>query len=405
MVKLYPHQRKAIDELHNGCILQGGTGSGKSLTSLCYYYEKILNGSYTDLRLPTKKQDLLIITTAKKRDSREWIDDLFKAGFGIKDNYVEDFDIHVTIDSWNNITKYENVKNLFIIFDEQKISGYGKWSKTFIKMSKYNEWILLSATPGDTWSDYIPVFIANGFYHNKTEFNNRHVVFKPYMNYPVIDHYVDISRLIRYRDFITVKMDFVRETKQIHKYITVDYDKNKYFDTLKNRWDYDTNEPIENISSLCAKLRKISNSSEDRILALKSIIENLDRGIIFYNFDYELILIRQLLESIDKPYAEWNGHKHQKLPVTKNWIYIVNYAAGSEAWNCVTTDTIIFFSQTYSYKSLIQSCGRIDRLNTPYKELYYYHLISSSPIDKAIQKNLKNKKEFNENKFMKGVYS
>ena len=196
MVKLYPHQRKAIDELHNGCILQGGTGSGKSLTSLCYYYEKILNGSYKDLRLPTKKQDLLIITSAKKRDSREWIDDLFKAGFGIKDNYVEDFDIHVTIDSWNNITKYENVKNLFIIFDEQKISGYGKWSKTFIKMSKYNEWILLSATPGDTWSDYIPVFIANGFYHNKTEFNNRHVVFKPYMNYPVIDHYVDISRLI-----------------------------------------------------------------------------------------------------------------------------------------------------------------------------------------------------------------
>ena len=379
-VPLYDYQQDAVDRLKNGSILCGGVGSGKSRTSLAYYYKV------------ARTKDLYIITTARKRDTKEWEDE------------IEPFDLKrkVTIDSWNNIGKYKDVVGAFFIFDEQRVVGYGAWVKSFLKITRANEWILLSATPGDTWQDYIPVFIANGFYRNKTEFAREHIIYSRFSKYPKIDRYVNEGKLLRLRRQILVTMDFKRKTVSHHEDVYVSYDIPLYKDVTRSRWDPYKNEPIPDASGLCYVWRKIVNTSEARQLALLEIFEKHPKLIVFYNFNYELDILKEMFGAYaGVQVAEWNGHKHEPIPAGPSWVYLVQYTAGAEGWNCITTDTIVFYSQNYSYKIRQQAAGRIDRLNTPYTDLYYYHLKSRSGIDLAISKALKEKKKFNESKYVK----
>ena len=398
-VELRDYQLKAVEQMKNGCILCGGVGSGKSRTSLAYYY--VRNGGvlgtneYVPMDDPPK--DLYIITTARKRDTFEWEEELIPFLMSThKENNL--YSNKVVVDSWNNIKKYAEVKNAFFIFDEQRVIGSGTWVKAFLKIAQSNEWILLSATPGDTWQDYIPVFIANGFYKNRTEFTREHIVYSRFSKFPKVDRYLNTGRLIRLRNRILVNMDFKRQTVSHHEDIYVKYDVAKYKMTGKNRWDPFKKEPIINAAGLCYVWRKIVNLDTSRQIALLEVLEKHPKAIIFYNFDYELELLKQILAGYE--IAEWNGHKHQPIPTGDMWAYLVQYNAGAEGWNCITTDTIIFFSQNYSYKIMAQSAGRIDRMNTPFTDLYYYHLKSRSGIDLAISKALKEKKTFNEAKYI-----
>ena len=400
-ISLYDYQLDAITRLKNGSILCGGVGSGKSRTALAYYYKEqggVL--SPKEYKLMKKPKDLYIITTARKRDTKEWEAEMLP--FHMTTNpAVSTYRHKVVVDSWNNIGKYKDVTDSFFIFDEQRVVGYGAWSKSFIKIAKSNAWILLSATPGDTWQDYIPVFIANGFYRNKTEFNNEHIVFARFSKYPKVERYLGTSRLTMLRDSILVDMDFKRQTLSHHEDVYVNYDISMYKDIMKTRWDPYANKPIENASRLCYLLRKVVNTDTSRIIALMELLEKTPRAIIFYNFDYELEILKNLVYADGVEIAEWNGHIHQPVPDSDKWVYLVQYTAGAEGWNCIKTDTIIFFSQNYSYKIMQQSAGRIDRLNTPYKELYYYHLKTRSGIDLAISRALREKKKFNTERFVK----
>ena len=398
-VKLYDYQLDAIKRMHNGCILCGGVGSGKSRTSLAYYYIQ-QGGSiepFKTLPCKPKPKDLYIITTARKRDTMEWEEELVP--FLLYKNKT--YGNKIVIDSWNNIGKYARVANAFFIFDEQRVVGYGKWSKTFIHISKNNDWILLSATPGDKWEDYIPVFIANGFYRNITEFRHEHLIYSSYTKYPKVERYIGLKRLERLRDRILVDMDFQRQTISHHEDAFVRYDISKYKDVMRRRWDIYKNEPIQQASGLCYVLRRVVNEDPSRQVALLEIFEKHPKMIVFYNFDYERELLKGLYYGKDVEIAEWSGHAHNPVPTSNSWVYLVQYTAGAEGWNCITTDTIVFFSQNYSYKIMEQSSGRIDRLNTPYTDLYYYHLKTRSGIDLAISRALKEKKRFNERKFAK----
>ena len=403
MIKLRDYQIDAISKMKTGCILNGGVGSGKSLTSLSYYYLKnggdigfLKGGDYIPMEDPPK--DLYIITTARKRDTLEWEGELSPFLLSVH-NDKNTYSNKVIVDSWNNIQKYKDVKGAFFIFDEQRVVGSGAWVKAFLKISKFNEWILLSATPGDTWSDYIPVFIANGFYKNKTEFIREHVIYSRFCKFPKIDRYVNTGRLLRLRRQILIDMDFKRETIPHHEDIYVSYDVAMYKDITKRRWDIWKDEPITNASGLCYALRKVVNTHESRSKELLKIFKKHPKMIIFYNFDYELEILKNLDYGKGVKISEWNGHKHEPTPTTKSWVYLVQYTAGAEGWNCITTDTIVFYSQNYSYKIMLQSAGRIDRLNTPFTDLYYYHLKTRSGIDVAISKALRNKKKFNEKDF------
>lgn len=401
---LYDYQMDAVNNMRNGCILNGGVGSGKSRTAL-YYYFKEQGGSfdpdYKPMRAKPKPKDLYIITTARKRDTLEWEGELSHFLMSTHEDQTKRYGNKIIVDSWNNIKKYADVTNSFFIFDEQRVVGYGAWTKAFLKIARHNDWILLSATPGDTWSDYIPVFIANGFYRNKSEFCREHVVYSRFTKYPQIERYINTGRLLHLRNSILIDMDFSRKTVAHHEDVFVNYDISKYKDAIRTRWDPYRNEPIQQASGLCYVLRRIVNESEYRLAALLELLEKCPRAIIFYNFDYELEMLLKLHLGDGVAVAQWNGHKHQPVPDTDKWVYLVQYTAGAEGWNCIKTDTIIFFSQNYSYKIMAQSSGRIDRLNTPYTDLYYYHLKSRSGIDLAISKALSQKKQFNETKWVK----
>lgn len=396
-LSLYDHQLSALDKLESGSILCGGVGSGKSRTALAYYYLKEGKGTleingYGRTRRMKKNVPLYIITTAHKRDLYEW--ELECRFFP----FVEPI-----VDSWNNIQKYKEVKDAFFIFDEQRVVGYGAWSKAFIKISKSNRWILLSATPGDTWMDYVSVFIANGFYPNKTAFERRHVVYSRFAKYPKVERYVGVDILEEHRRSILVQMPDNRPTISHHTFIHVPYDKELSSRVLKERWDVFRKEPIRDAGSLCLILRRIANAEPKRLEKAIDIVKQSKKCIIFYNFNYELEMLKEALDAERIVYAEWNGHRHEDLPTGERWAYLVQYTAGAEGWNCISTDTVLFYSQNYSYKIMQQAAGRIDRMNTPFVDLYYYHLMSSSPIDIAIKRAIDTKKNFNERAFYESI--
>lgn len=409
--KLDEGQVKALSKLQNGNILCGGVGSGKSRTGLAWFFCKVCGG-----RIDGKNhgldhdqvpmlwpKDLYIITTAKKRDKREWEDELIWFGLSSdpeKSDYGDK--IKVVVDSWNNIKKYEDVINSVFLFDEQRVVGYGAWSKAFIKIAKTNGWIFLSATPGDCWMDYLSIFIANGFFKNKHDFERRHVIYNRYSKYPQVDRYVDDYILQRMRDSILVNIEYDKPTIRHQITISTDYDKEIYRTIMKDRWNVFEDKPIESVSELGYLLRKVANADPSRIEKTLEIAEEHPKLIIFYSFNYELDILRNAAWPEGTVIGEWNGQRHDlDVPKSDRWVYLVNYIGGSEGWNCIETNAMLFYSLCYSYKATEQAMGRIDRRNTAFRDLYYYSLRSYAPIDMAISRALKRKQNFNESRFFK----
>lgn len=403
-IELHPHQLTALEKLHNGSVLKGGVGTGKSITAAAYFYTKICHG---DLRINSfgglggmeKPRDVYVITTGKKRDSLDWEKEF--APFGISTKWdTSVYGVQLTVDSWNNIAKYKDVENAFFIFDEQRLVGSGAWVKAFHKIAKNNPWIMLSATPGDHWMDYCPIFIANGFFKNRKEFIDTHVVYKPYSKFPQIDRFVETGRLEALRRRIVVDMPYQRHTTRHVKSVVVEHDKEQFNRVYKDRWNIYEDRPIRDVAELFRVMRKLVNSDPSRQEEVRRIFNEHPRLIIFYNFNYELDELRKLGESLGVPCTEWNGQKHEAVPDGPSWLYLVQYTAGAEGWNCISTDAMVLYSLNYSYKINEQSKGRIDRLNTLYKDLYYYVFRSNSVIDNSIMRSLLTKTSFNEKEFI-----
>jgi len=395
MLNLYDHQKRAIEKLKPGSVLVGGVGSGKTLTALVYFFEKVCGGktpqSNDNTYIPRRiEKDLYVITTAKKRDSFDWEKEAANLPLEI-----------AAVDSWNNITKYVGIKDAFFIFDEQRLVGNGVWVKSFLKIVKNNQWILLSATPADTWMDLVPLFIANGFYKNRSEFLRRHVVYSRFSKFPKVERYLEVSRLIALRDSILINMHFERNTVSHEINVICNFSKERQRQLITDRWNIFDQEPVRDVSQLCYLLRKLVNSDIDRLVKLNELYARHKKIVIFYNFNYELEILRKFSHDNGIPCSEWNGHKHEPIMETDSWLYLVQYASGAEGWNCTETDTIVFYSQNYSYRIMTQAAGRIDRLDTKYIDLYYYKFISNSIIDLSIDKALKNKQTFNEHRFMR----
>ena len=374
--KLYSHQEEALRLLHSGNVLVGGVGSGKSRVGASWALSK------------ADPKKIVVITTARKRDSFEW-----EGEFAALSANCDD----VTIESWNNVSKFADYHDHVFIFDEQRVVGSGAWVKSFLKISKHNLWILLSATPGDTWLDYVPLFIANGFYKNRTAFSEQHIVWDRFAKYPKVKRFINTGVLESRRRRIIVPMPAERHTRRNRKDIFVPFDRDEYDLIVKKRIDPWTKEPIRNAAGVCYALRRSVNSSGNRLDRLRKIVTKRHRVIVFYNFNYERDELLTLRDEFTV--AEWNGHAHEPIPGGDSWVYLVQYTAGAEGWNCIETDTVVFYSLNYSYKVLEQAEGRIDRINTPYTDLWYYYFKSESGIDSAITKAIQEKATFNERIF------
>lgn len=407
-VNLYEEQKRAVEMLKPGSILRGGVGTGKSMTALAYFYSKICGGKYArsgktfDVISEENAVPLYIITTAKKRDSKEWEAELANFLLSTEPGVGP---VDVVVDSWNKIKSYVDVEGAFFIFDEQRLVGTGAWTRSFWKIAKKNRWIVLTATPGDNWLDYAPIFVANGYYKNITQFKHLHVVYDRFSDYPKVREYIRTERLEEIRSEIEVPMMVEKTSTQHHEWVKVGYDSDLYSYAVKNYWDIYNNVPADNASNMCYMLRRIVNSDPRRCVALGNILERHPKAIVFYNFDYELNILREFAEKLGYVYAEWNGHKHEELPKGKAWLYLVQYTAGAEGWNCVETDTMIFYSQNYSWKVMEQSAGRIDRLNTKYTDLFYYHFFTDSEIDSRIRRATNKKRNFSESNFYRSLLS
>lgn len=382
-IELMPHQKEALRFLGNGKVLWGGVGAGKSAVAMAYYM------------MQEAPRDIYVITTAKKRDSLDWEGEAARAGVGTE--YKSTTAGVLTVDSWNNIGNYVGVEDAFFVFDEQRVVGHGAWVKSFLKITKKNRWIMLSATPGDVWMDYAPLFVANGWYRNMTDFKMQHVVYAPFRNFPQIVGYMGEDRLERHRTEVLVEMPYIRHTNRIMNYVLCGYDKELLDWAIKTRWNPQEEVPFKDVAELFRFMRRIVNTDPSRLETIKFLSTGHPRMIVFYNFDYELDVLRSLR---DDGYlvAEYNGHVKNPIPDEDSWVYLVQYQAGAEGWNCTTTDTVVLYSLTYSYKQFVQAQGRIDRLDTPYTDLYYYVLESLAPIDIAVKRALDNKQNFNEAK-------
>lgn len=387
MIELLPHQEEVIDQLGNGKILHGGVGAGKSATVLAYYmkYEA--------------PRHIFVFTTAKKRDSLDWEGEA--ARFGIGDDDEGTVAGWINVDSWNNMWKYKDLKDAFIIFDEQRLVGYGAWVSIFLHLAKSNHWVLLSATPGDTWMDYVPVFIANGYYKNKTDFCRKHVRYEPFIKFPVIKEYLNVTKLQLLRNEVLVEMPYFSENKRYVNWIDVGYNKELCRKILKERWNPYLDCPIKDAAEMFRLLRRVANSDPSRLETLKELLKTHPKVVVFYNFDYELEILRTLKDEVTV--AEWNGHRKDQIPECDSWVYLVQYIAGAEGWNCTETNAMILYSLTYSYKNFIQAQGRIDRLFTVFSELYYYVFVSNLKSDLSIRDALRDKRDFNEKKFIKDL--
>lgn len=387
-LELDANQEDALRRLDNGKILWGGVGSGKSRVSVAYYQEK------------ESPRDIYVITTAKKRNSLDWNREFARAGISTSSGATVAGTL--TVDSWNKIGSYIGVEGAFFIFDEQRLVGAGQWTKAFLRIASRNRWILLSATPGDNWLDYIPVFIANGFYRNRSEFKTEHIVYAPWSKFPRIVGYNGLRTLLRHRKSLLVHMPYPRHTKRLESIVEVSYDRADFSKVMKDRWNIYEQRPLNNVAELFSVMRRVVNSDGSRKKALASICGKHPKLIVFYDRNPELEELRSFAAS-GITVAEWNGRRHQPLPEEDRWLYLVQYTAGAEAWECTSTDAMVFYSLPYSYKLWEQAHGRIDRRNTPFTELYYYVLMSESFIEKAIWESLSSKRDFNESAYLRSI--
>ena len=132
---------------------------------------------------------------------------------------------------------------------------------------------------------------------------------------------------------------------------------------------------------------------------MRDFLEGYDeRVVVFYNYNAELEQLKQLLERLDRPYSEYNGHRKdlRAFQESSEGVVLANYGSASTGINdFVIASTMVMYSLTTSYIDFEQAKKRIDRIGQTKKPLFYF-LIMKGTIDARVYHSLQEGKDFDE---------
>lgn len=141
--------------------------------------------------------------------------------------------------------------------------------------------------------------------------------------------------------------------------------------------------------------------NSDKIAALKDLIESTeDRLIIFYNFNGELEVLRDLCASVERPVSIICGNIKDlsSYEKSKDSVTLVQYQAGAMGLNLQKSNKIVYFTPPLSSEFFEQSKKRIHRIGQD-RTCFYYYLICSGSIEEKIYRTLAMRKDYTERLF------
>lgn len=391
MITLRSYQQDAVEALLNGKhIVVASCGVGKGFISL-------------EWARGTKKSNVLVITQASKVKSNDFVEEA-----KLLDEKWYNSQSSFTVVSWNSLAKWlkehqsENFADYAIIADEiQRIKNYSTgMGKSFLKIASHTKcWAGFTATPGESWIQMMPYFVACGFVKHKTDFTNKFCVTQSFKGYIEIIGYNHEEVLNKWWSGIT----YFPDTKEMEKQLPSETHKVVHFKAptgyakvLKTKTRLDTDEFIDTSMAMCHYLRQLCCSKE-KVEWLKEFVESLDTScVVFYTYIEEGEKIKEALKGVK--IWEINGKKHD-IPtadtIGKHDVVLAQWESGSASLNLQFMNYWVSFSPCYSLTTSCQSRGRIKRIGQT-KPMFYYYLKTDHTIENDIYKALKEKRDFSE---------
>lgn len=310
-------------------------------------------------------------------------------------------------------------KDTFIIVDEAHKVGVttSKVTKFVMKLTKKTKYVrLLTATPvsnGKLENYYPQLYMLNVFRKPKKEFEELFVIKQMrqmgsmrfmqivgYQNEHLLNDMINSVAVRFKRDKDYFPEDYVLKTKKPAMYAKL----------KKNRmYKADNGEVIEldNSSKLFNAMRCVSHGfllginkqvSKEPFERLNQILEthNDERIVIFYNYNVELEMLKQVLDKLKRPYSQYNGASKdlKSFKDKDNGVVLAHYKSASTGINdFVIANVTIYNSMPLESINYEQSKARTDRYGQTKKPLYY-HIVPETPTEKKIFETVTNGKDF-----------
>lgn len=415
-ITLFDYQKEAIENYKEKSFNLSDTGVGKTVMAL---------GSFIE----SKCKKLLVICLAPKvvdfaEDGVLMNVDITPLNRGSKKNkelLAESDKVAISFESVWRIPEFLKWvdEDTFIIIDEShKVANTSsKVTKYVMKLSKKAKYTYLcTATPisNGKYEQYYPQLKMLGVYNGtKKEYYNMFVdermtrmggsqfmQITGYRNIDLLENMVNQCSVNYKRDKPYLPEDYVYKTK-----------KPAMFNKLKKNRMYKTDNgeviELDNSSKLFNALRCVSHGfllginkqvSKEPFERLQAILEthNNERVVIFYNYNIELEMLKQLLSKLKRPTSEYNGARKdlKEFKGKYNGVVLAHYKSASTGINdFVISNVMVFNSLPLSSIELTQSKGRIDRQGQGKKPMYYF-IIPDTPVEKKIFEQITNGKDF-----------
>lgn len=414
--QLYPYQEKYLEGLPSRYMFSASLGVGKSPMALVHYIRKAY------------PQPLLILAPASKVRSSDWsreLEEVFAAhNLALPEYQVLSYDKFAYNPSndafrkgkrpkWHEFAPDYGGKEWAVIADEVQYckAPSSNRSKALYHVAKNASFFIgLSGTPmPNGWIDFANYSKIFGFTKGITEFKKKYCDIQTYKGFPEIVGYWRIPELEKQWRSIAKPLSRENATELPERtFYNIKLKAPRiYFEYLVDRKN-EQGVLLDNPSKLAHALRQ--SLAKNKIDRLDEILSSTsDNVVVFYNYELELQLIKEMLakKHKDKMMFEQNGHKHE-IPPKEAWervhnsVTLAHYKSGATGVEMQYANITIYYSPTYSYAEYEQSKGRTHR-NGQTKKCIYYRFYSVGTIEKNIWECIAQKKDFSEKLWIKNT--